>query len=243
MKKLLLLFILSLITQTGISQCTTSASSFGNNTNITSYNVSGDVTVTLNNNNTVTLDLGTNFQTAGGPDIRAYLVNSNGASDTALRNSKIADLDNIEFGLVGCTGCIPAIPSNGAKSFTVNIPNGKNIEDFDRVFFYCLAFDQFWDFGSFASFNATNCSSVLNIEENAFNKTSIFPNPASSIVRISSPTDALTQIRIFNALGKVVHQSEVRLNNDIDVSNLKSGIYILSAISDRQSISKKLVIK
>ncbi len=89
----ILLFIVSLITSfLGYSQCTTSASNFGNNTNTPSYNVSGDVSVTLNADNTVTLDLGANFQTADGPDIRAYLVNSNGLSNTQLQGTKIADI-------------------------------------------------------------------------------------------------------------------------------------------------------
>ena len=66
------------------AQCTQNAFGFGNSTNVPSYDVSGNVSVTLNTNNTVTLNLASNFMTANGPDVRAYLVKSNGASNTTL---------------------------------------------------------------------------------------------------------------------------------------------------------------
>ena len=164
MKKLLLSIILFFVYQFSIAQCVALATNFGNNT-VVSYEVTGDVTVTLNTNNTVSLDLGSNFMTAAGPDVRVYLVNSNGMSDTALKTTKIANLINIEFGLVSCTGCVPLIPANGAKTFNVSVPNGQDIRDYDKVFFYCLQFDAFWDFGSFTSFTDANCD-VLSVDNN-----------------------------------------------------------------------------
>ncbi len=229
MKNFLLVFVLSFISQISSSQCTTPANNFGNNIAISSYNVTGDVAVTLNNDDTITLDLGSNFQTASGPDIRAYLVNSNGASAATLRSSEIANLDHIEFGLVGCTGCVPAIPSNGAKSLTVSIPNGKNIEDFDTVFFYCLQFDQFWDFGSYTSFTASNCS-VLSVEENiqsiAFK---VYPNPTNDYLEITNEKQLPVAISVFNVLGHEVFKKEESTISKIklNLSALKSGVYLL----------------
>jgi len=159
------------------AQCTENVSGFGNNTSIPSYNISGDVNLVLNISGTVTLDLGSNFSTASGPDIRAYLVKSNGLSDAVLKNTLIGNLDHIEFGLVGSLPGFgnPVVPVNGAKSFTISIPNGDNIEEYDKVFFYCLLFDQFWDLGTFTSFSETTCS-VLNIDDTTLENFSVFPN-------------------------------------------------------------------
>lgn len=201
-----------------------------------SYKISGDVTVTFNTNSTVTLNLGSNFSTASGPDVRAYLIDSKGASDNTIRNSSVSDYpanDIIEFGLITVF--------NGASSFTVSIPGSVNILEFDKVYFNCFANNRVWDFGSYTPFVSGTCT--LSIEGNEFSNLSIFPNPANDLVQILSPSDELAQIRIFNTLGHIVYQKEKRLNQDLDVSNLKSGIYILSATSDRKNISKKLVIK
>ncbi len=236
MKKILLFLALLLTYQTSISQCERAASGFGNNTMTTSYNISGDVTVTLNANNTVTLDLESNFSTASGPDVRVYLIDSKGESDNAIRNSSVVDYpatDIIEFGLI--------TTFNGASSFTVNIPGSVNILEFDKVYFNCFANDVLWDFGSYTPFTSGTCT--LSLEDNTLNKISIYPNPTSNLIRIVSPTNEIVQIRIFNTLGNLIYQKEKRLNQDIDVSGLKSGIYILSATSDRKNISKKLIIK
>ncbi|GAA3636364.1 T9SS type A sorting domain-containing protein [Flavivirga jejuensis] len=236
MKKSLLFLTLLITYQTSISQCERAANSFGNNTMNSSYNISGDVTVTLNTNDTVTLDLESNFSTATGPDVRAYLIDSKGASDNTIRNSSVSDYpanDIIEFGLI--------TKFNGVSSFTVSIPVSVNILEFDKVYFNCFANDVLWDFGSYTPFTSENCT--LSLEDNSFSNISISPNPANNLIRISSPTNELAQIRIFNTLGSIVYQKETQLNQDMDVSNLKSGIYILSATSDRKNISKKLVIK
>ncbi len=236
MKKFLLLLPLLLSYQASISQCARAANSFGNNTMNSSYNISGDVTVTLNANDTVTLDLESNFSTASGPDVRAYLIDSKGASDEVIRNSSVVDYpatDIIEFGLI--------TTFNGASSFTVSVPGSVDILQFDKVYFNCFANDVLWDFGSYTPFTSGTCT--LSLEDDTFNKISIYPNPTDNLIRIASPTNEIVQIRIFNTLGKVIYQKEKRLNQDIDVSNLKSGIYILSATSDRKNISKKLVIK
>ncbi len=242
MKKHILLFCLAIFSQIAIAQCARSASGFGNNTRVPSYNVAGDVTVTLNTNNTVTLDLGSNFNTASGPDIRAYLVKSNGVSNAVLASTKIENLENIQFGLVGCEfmRCSPEIPANGAKTFTVPVPNGINIFDYDTVFFYCLEFDQFWDFGAYTPFVAGSCS--LSVEENTLESANLYPNPAENTFRINTSTNELAQIKIYNALGKLYYSGSHRLNSDIDITNLKRGLYFLSITTKKGEASKKLVI-
>ena len=226
---LFLSFLLSF--QIVIAQCNQVASNFGNGTN-PMYNITGDIDLTLNTNNTVKLSLGANFNTNLGPDVRAYLVNSNGASDVVLQNANIQDLDSFEFGLVS---------SLGAQSFTVSIPNGMNISDFDKVFFYCLNFDVFWDFGSFTPFSPTNCNSILSVDNNTLNKISLYPNPAQNIVKISGHIPNLEEISIYNTLGKIIYVQKDNLGQNINVSSLGSGLYIMTIKTPERMVFKRFI--
>jgi hypothetical protein len=241
MKTLLLSVLLSFTFFQLSAQCSVQATNFGNNTITTSYNVSGDVSVTINNDNTITLALGDNFRTAPGPDVRAYLVNSEGRSTAQLKELNPNDLDNISFGLISCTRCNPVIPSNGAQVLTVNITD-KDITKYDTVFFYCLEFTSFWDLGSFTPFSSNNCS-VLSTETISENNISIYPNPTTDKIFISNLESSNTQIRIFNVLGKIVHQQKNNLENGISLSQFPKGIYMLQVVADNKTLSKKLVLE
>tara|TARA_R110002049_G_scaffold127617_1_gene284430 strand:- start:2175 stop:2909 length:735 start_codon:yes stop_codon:yes gene_type:complete len=243
MKKFLLSFLLVFAYQLSTSQCATNATNFGNSNNV-AYEVTGDVTVTLNTDNTVSLDLGSNFMTANGPDVRAFLVNSNGMSDAALKTAKIADLTRIEFGLVSCTGCTPVIPANGAKMFNVSIPNGQDIRDYDKIFFYCFQFDAFWDFGSFTPFTNANCT-VLNVhDDNLKSAFKIYPNPTSDYVIIENNKQLSASVSVFNVLGKEVLKTEESsfLKLKLNLSSLKAGVYLLQTKS-KNAVNTSRIIK
>jgi hypothetical protein len=79
-----------------------------------------------------------------------------------------------------------------------------------------------------------------NTKEINKNEFSIFPNPASNFITISSNI-AIKNIEIFSALGKrVLQRTSKELNdNTIDISNFASGIYLLK-INNKQF--KKLII-
>jgi len=231
MKKSLLFLSLVLFFQQTYSQCNESVTSFGNN-NVSAYEVTGDVTVTLNANDTFTLDLGTNFNTASGPDVRAYIVKSNGLSDAILQTTKISDLENLEFGLT---------TNSGTQTFNIAIPNGTVIEEFDRIFFYCFQFDVLWDYSPFTSFTASNCN-LLSLENNSIDKITIYPNPARDIIHLKGLTNNETEIRIFDIFGKLAY-SQNKNNKDIDVSQLNSGIYLLSISNQGRRRIQKLVIQ
>lgn len=233
MKKLLLIAFLSLSYLQINAQCAETLMGFGNNPDQDSYNISGDVTVILNTNNTITLNLASNFSTAPGPDVRAFLVDSNGISDDVLATTLIANLNHFEIGLT---------QASGRQTFTVAIPEGKNISDFDKVFFYCLQYDHFWDLGTFTSFTPNNCA-VLNTNEFNLSNVSIHPNPAKNKIQISNLEVGSAEIRIFNVLGKqVFYQSKIKTNT-IDVSSLNKGIYLVNIKVDDKVKNQKLVIQ
>jgi hypothetical protein len=86
-----------------------------------------------------------------------------------------------------------------------------------------------------------NFLSVDTFEEDQQIK--IYPNPTQtgSVTFYSLNNQAIT-VHIFDVLGKHV-KSETLTNNTLNVSNLKSGIYIAKITQNNISVTKKLVIK
>ncbi len=244
MKTLLLTFIFALTFSFVNAQCTEDASNFGNNNSIRRYNINGGVAVTLNTNNSFTLNFDENFSTAFGPDVRVYLINSENKTTNDLRDisrngsgtlvfNDDSPVDNIQFGLIGFTG---------EQSFTADIPQGKNISDYDTVYFFCLQFNQFWDFGSFNSFNSSGCA-VLSTESNLLNNVKIYPNPAQNEIQISNVNGVSSELRIFNILGKqVLFKSEIA-DKTIDISSLNPGVYMVRLIVDGKLKTQRLIIQ
>ncbi|QOW11319.1 T9SS type A sorting domain-containing protein [Kaistella flava (ex Peng et al. 2021)] len=57
-------------------------------------------------------------------------------------------------------------------------------------------------------------------------KVGIYPNPVKNIVTITN-ADKLTNVEVYNAAGQKVKSSEVLKNNQLDLSGLSKGAYIL----------------
>lgn len=84
----------------------------------------------------------------------------------------------------------------------------------------------------------------LGVNEIQLKDVTIYPNPASNTVNIKSINSDIEQIEIYNLQGKrVLKLINFKGKNQIDVSNLSKGIYILKAKSDDKMFSKKLIIK
>lgn len=77
---------------------------------------------------------------------------------------------------------------------------------------------------------------------------SIFPNPCSEILSLSSPVFKNNNIliKINNTSGSSVLEKYIAMSNssniDLDVSSLPSGVYLLSVFFNETQISKKLII-
>lgn len=84
-------------------------------------------------------------------------------------------------------------------------------------------------------------SSTTSIEELDNSKFTIYPNPVKDIVTISiASKTVINTINLYSATGKLVKEIQLP-KNQIDLSNLKSGIYFIEIISDKQKVVKKLL--
>ncbi|WP_431156778.1 T9SS type A sorting domain-containing protein [Winogradskyella poriferorum] len=94
--------------------------------------------------------------------------------------------------------------------------------------------------------NSTNpypSGNLLSIDEGINVDFSIYPNPAESgNVTITLNNNEEANIQVFDVLGKQVINQRLT-NNNLDVSQLRSGLYIVKITQNNASVTKKLVIK
>ena len=82
--------------------------------------------------------------------------------------------------------------------------------------------------------------SIENVQTSTFN---VYPNPVSNgMVTITSNTKDAMNVQVFDILGKQV-KNETLTNNTLNVSNLKSGVYIVKITQNNATTTKKLVVK
>ncbi|TYA59315.1 T9SS type A sorting domain-containing protein [Formosa maritima] len=80
---------------------------------------------------------------------------------------------------------------------------------------------------------------TLSIESETAEVIKIFPNPVSETLYISTDQQIET-VTLYDLLGKQVLLA--KKVNQIEVRNLKSGIYLLKIKTDRSKITKKIII-
>lgn len=87
----------------------------------------------------------------------------------------------------------------------------------------------------------SNALSINNFEKT--NTISIYPNPAKNFVYVKIPiNENKLTITFFNVLGKQVLQRSINsTNNQIDISTLSEGIYIINAKSNNKAKSFKFI--
>lgn len=100
-------------------------------------------------------------------------------------------------------------------------------------------------------FTPENCSaesacitvSGLSIDKNIFESVSIFPNPATNNVNISNLPSGST-IKMMDMTGKVIYSTQfISSTENIDLFDVKAGVYFLNIENKSGAITKKLVVK
>lgn len=83
------------------------------------------------------------------------------------------------------------------------------------------------------------------IEENIANdgSVSIYPNPAKDFITIKSESGSIESISIFDISGRMVINNPHFMGGNIDISQLKAGIYVFNAITTEGSLTKRFVVK
>ena len=83
---------------------------------------------------------------------------------------------------------------------------------------------------------------VLSNKEFQIHNLSIFPNPVNNgILNIISPTNELKEISVFDVSGRMGLKTKTE-NNSIDVSQLKTGLYLLNISINGSKKTSKIII-
>jgi len=86
-----------------------------------------------------------------------------------------------------------------------------------------------------------NTTTINKVTENGLN---IFPNPASDYIRISTPDATYKSVAILNLMGEIIFQKSLTSQNSvIDITNLKSGIYLMLVKGDSGKLIKQFIKK
>ena len=89
-------------------------------------------------------------------------------------------------------------------------------------------------------------TTVREYAENEVDMISVYPNPAKDIVKLSAANHHLSAVRIYNCLGMMVEEMNVRTQNasdeiEINVSGYKSGIYFINIYDNKGNIATKKI--
>ncbi|PHR69272.1 MAG: hypothetical protein COA67_11125 [Lutibacter sp.] len=85
---------------------------------------------------------------------------------------------------------------------------------------------------------------LLSTVKSSIEGFAVYPNPVNNgEFSISSFNNATKQIQIFDMLGKQVYSNVVKANENVQVSNLNTGIYILKVLEEGKTATRKLVIQ
>lgn len=102
-----------------------------------------------------------------------------------------------------------------------------------------------WLAGDYNNINYNFTAAPLGIDKkNLTNGLSVYPNPVIDVLRIANSGKlSNASFSIVDVLGKTVVQSKALNNDAIDVSNLSSGVYILSVSSEEGAQQFKFLKK
>ena len=218
-----------------------------NNTNPALEFVANPNTSGINSTSTVakftSLDFGESYALTFTDYIGSFTFDQNNKIVTLMVNKSVISDVGIKFEVAGTGTHVQLVKPNTVTDgsweqltfdFSAQIGNTYNrlviIPDFaDRTQNNVSYFDQL-SFGSTAG-----------LDDNIFNAVKMFPNPAKDVVQFSINANEQLAIEIFDVLGKSVLRID-NVQNEVNVSELNSGLYFVHIALGDQKATKKLVV-
>lgn len=88
----------------------------------------------------------------------------------------------------------------------------------------------------------TTLPTLSRSEFGAINGLNIYPNPAKTVLNITSDSFATKTVEIYNVLGAKVLTATVN-NNTVNVADLANGVYVIKVTEEGKTATRKLVIE
>jgi hypothetical protein len=93
--------------------------------------------------------------------------------------------------------------------------------------------DQFWQMP---------CPSQLEIGENdSIKPFTVFPNPVNDVLYLETKNEPIDRVVIFDLVGKKITDTQGRNINEINVTHLRNGMYLLQVFIGDEKQTKKFI--
>jgi Secretion system C-terminal sorting domain len=204
-----------------------------------------EVTITPNTGTTYSLTGITFTSQRSGTGIRTYSVRSSADNYSTNLSASInpanAEL-SVQTGNIFYRVLDAITTAQNGSTITLN---GSSFTDITTAITF-----RFYGWNSEASggtFSIDNVAlsgniSVLGVKSNTISGLQIYPNPAKSILNITSNNSEIKQVAIYNILGKQVLATKAT-NTPINIAILDKGVYMIKITEEGKTATKKLVIE
>ncbi|EGV42189.1 T9SS type A sorting domain-containing protein [Bizionia argentinensis JUB59] len=167
-------------------------------------------------------------------------------------NARNASLQSIDFS--GNTLLSNVNVRNNALLF-IDMRNGNNANTVFRadnnVGPGCIIVDDetesnlvSWNLGELTLYETEGACPTFSTGKTNVVAFSIYPNPASGSINISSNLNQKTKLAVYNITGKLVLSNTISFGeNRLNISSLSSGVYLMRVSTPAKTITKKLIIK
>jgi hypothetical protein len=87
----------------------------------------------------------------------------------------------------------------------------------------------------------TYTQSTTGINEIAATEFSVYPNPTTDELNITSPDNKIFSLNIFNSLGEKIYSAQATSNLQIETSNFANGLYFIQLNSQNKFYTQKFI--
>ena len=160
-------------------------------------------------------------------------------------------IHDVQFFLLDRNGVAPN-PNELGRKDVVLVPPGDSVRfitkftDFtDSIvpyMFHCHIL-MHEDDGMMGTFVVLDSSAFLGVKQlNNNNGLTVYPNPATTELRITNYELGIKQLRIYNVLGEEVQSATITSNQStVNISQLANGIYFVRIITESKTYNQKVI--
>ncbi len=125
-------------------------------------------------------------------------------------------------------------PISGPRTFEV--PSEVEFDTYNYVIVYCVSANELWGRAELVNPTGAGCNSLAN-DTFTSEELSIFPNPVNEQLNIQLKSLDAASFKIFGLNGQLIQtvSKTNTTNSQIDVSSLKTGLYLLEITSKNKT--------
>ncbi|MFD0989656.1 T9SS type A sorting domain-containing protein [Mariniflexile jejuense] len=131
-----------------------------------------------------------------------------------------------------------ALTESATVDETLNIPVPINLSAGDHILHIRVKSSN----GTWSLYGKPEFSTTLSNEETAFKDFKIYPNPVENILHLSIQNNTIEHMQLVDMSGQVILEASTNMEQ-LNVSKLPTGMYLLQIKTRGGSISKKIIKK